>query len=295
MRSDTNAREARAAWRRSAPPPPGSAPWRERTGGGTSRGGSRARARGASSPRRGDARGAYQRWFARLARRERLRDSFYNSLEAENKKAALRERMDLAERRRTAAVEERRRAAESAEQAARAAEERRARRRNKRAKFERRFAAGEPRGEFAGARRVRRRSPSDARWRRRKRIRASRAGDARQGGDGRATRRVRRRLLAADARRQGVPGLVREQRGGVVRVVGGREPGRRRRVVHPHRFARAPLVAVARVTAPGRASAANQQPDSPSDPAPRRPVADRHRAMRKRAKKLRHRLHARQR
>ena len=52
--------------------------------------------------------------------------AFYNSLDVENKKAALRERLVSAEQRRAAQTEERRRAAEAAESAARAAEERRA-------------------------------------------------------------------------------------------------------------------------------------------------------------------------
>jgi hypothetical protein len=51
--------------------------------------------------------------------------AFYNSLDVENKKAVLRERLVSAEHRRAAQVEERRRVADAAESAARAAEERR--------------------------------------------------------------------------------------------------------------------------------------------------------------------------
>ena len=226
--------------------------------------------------------------------------AFYNSLEAENKKAALRERMDLAERRRTAAVEERRRAAESAEQAARAAEERRAaEEERKRAKFEEKVRERESRR----AREFAEREAGQAALAERRAMAAAEKESARAARDMHAkaetdARRdeMRRRLLAADARRREYLDAVRERATGWSASSGGREPGTAASgssiltasLAHPSSPSRASAAS------PGRASAANQQPDSPSRDRERRvaAVADRHRAMRKRAKKLRHRLHA---
>ena len=226
--------------------------------------------------------------------------AFYNSLEAENKKAALRERMDLAERRRTAAVEERRRAAESAEQAARAAEERRAaEEERKRAKFEEKVRERESRRareyaerEAGQAALAERRAMAAAE---KESARAAREMHAKAETDARRDE-MRRRLLAADARRREYLDAVRERATGWSASSGGREPGTAASgssiltasLAHPSSPSRASAAS------PGRASAANQQPDSPSRDRERRvaAVADRHRAMRKRAKKLRHRLHA---
>ena len=112
--------------------------------------------------------------------------------------------MDLAERRRTAAVEEQRRAADHRRNRWRARRRRVAPlRRNANARnSRRRFASGRFTREGARGEAGRRRSPSDARWRRRKRIRASRAGDARQSGDGRATRRMAETAAATLRRRE---------------------------------------------------------------------------------------------
>ena len=240
--------------------------------------------------------------------------AFYNSLEAENKKAALRERLDLAERRRTAAVEERRRAAESAEQAARAAEERRAaEEERKRAKFEEKVREREARR----AREAAEREADQAALAERRAMAAAEKESARAAREMHAkaeteARRdeMRRRLLAADARRREYLDVVRERATGSSTPggkeanqnpnasSGGREPGTSASgssvltasLAHPASPSRASVASPGR----GASGAANQTPDSPSRDRERRvaAVADRHRAMRKRAKKLRHRLHA---
>ena len=103
---------------------------------------------------------------------------------------------------------------------------------------------------------------------------------------------MRRRLLAADARRR----EYLDGRFAFARRGGPRRRGTRTRdggvgIVHPHRFARAPLVAVARVRGVPRSRERRESTAGfavEGSRARAAAVADRHRAMRKRAKKLRH-------
>ena len=234
-----------------------------------------------------------------------------HALEAANKKAALRERLADAEKRRASVAEARRVSAEAAESAARAAEARRVaeetrkrlrvaeRVREKEARRDalaRTFAAREAalterRDEAAAEKRADR----EARERRLKREADERRDE------------TRRRLLAADARRREYLNLVREG------AVGSSTPGRAERDApergkseKTHERTREKSAAStspsspSRLHAVGASSAAPESPSRPSRAAAGEALpgdfgadaASRHRAMRKRAKKLRQRLAA---
>ena len=258
-------------------------------GGGTSRGGSRARAARTviAAPRR-RAWSVSARWFARLARSAKalarsLR--FTTRSGAENKRRVPLSAMDPRRARaRTRGGGGRRRAAELAPNRRRARlrnvapRRRNANARNSRRRFARVRAglvqyAGA--GGSGGARRATRDGGGG------KESREPR-GDARQGGDGRATRRdaaetarggrATTEYLGSGSRSPPARRALRPSSGGARTRDGGVG------IVHPHRFARAPSSpSRASAASPGRASAANQQPDSPSRDRERRvaAVADR--------------------
>ncbi len=224
-----------------------------------------------------------------------------HSLEAANKKAALRERLADAEKRRASVAEARRVSAEAAESAARAAEERRlAEETRKRLRAEERLREKELRRD-ALAKEVALREAAIVE---KKTEEASFKLAEREAREKRAKKEAderrdetRKRLLAADARRREYLNLVRE------RAMGSSTPGRSERESFAQHAESSPAPASPSRTTPFASSvspsAALESPSRPSravagEALERRvaAVADRHRAMRKRAKKLRQRLAA---
>ena len=224
-----------------------------------------------------------------------------HSLEAANKKAALRERLADAEKRRASVAEQRRVSAEAAESAARAAEERRlAEETRKRLRAEERLREKELRRD-ALAKEVALREAAIVE---KKTEEASFKLAEREAREKRAKKEAderrdetRKRLLAADARRREYLNLVRE------RAMGSSTPGRSERESFAQHAESSPAPASPSRTTPFASSvspsAALESPSRPSravagEALERRvaAVADRHRAMRKRAKKLRQRLAA---
>ena len=236
--------------------------------------------------------------------------ALYNSLDAENKRAALRERLDLAEQRRLALEQERRRAAEAAESAARAAEERRATdEERKRRELEERVREKEARRAQEAAAREAAAAEVESRRKRelaeREAARAAKEKDLKAKAEERRVE-MRRRLLAAEERRREYLNLVRDRATGSAVKEPRSSATKGDRAGEPGSSGGEPPSSPSRPTrlcyespaSPGRHTA----PDSPSKPSQaaaaaeaaleRRAaaLADRHRAMRKRAKKLRLRL-----
>ena len=236
--------------------------------------------------------------------------ALYNSLDAENKRAALRERLDLAEQRRLALEQERRRAAEAAESAARAAEERRVTdEERKRRELEERVREKEARRAQEAAAREAAAAEIESRRKRelaeREAARAAKENELKAKAEERRDE-MRRRLLAAEERRREYLNLVRDRAtGSAVKeprssaAKGDRaltEPGSSGEP--PSSPSRPTRLCYESPASPGR-HAAPESPSKPSQAAAaaeaaleRRAaaLADRHRAMRKRAKKLRLRL-----
>ena len=240
--------------------------------------------------------------------------AFYNSLETENKKAALRERLAEAERRRAAAAEAKEAAAKAAAEAARKAEERRASDEQlKRQTLEDRVREKELRREKERREREatraeqERRRLEEAESKSQRRI--EKALDAKASEDARRDE-LRARLLAADSRRREYLTAVRERAVGKEERAGAGGGG-----------AQAGGGPGAGPASPGRSGGTTPgrwRPDAAGDNSPgcagnrQSPgggvekaglessletsrvaaAADRHRAMRKRAKKLRQRLAA---
>ena len=229
--------------------------------------------------------------------------ALYNSLDAENKRAALREKLDLAEQRRLALEQERRRAVEAAESAARAAEERRATdEERKRRELEERVREKEARrAQEAAAREA---AAAEVESKRKGELADREAARAAKEHELKAraeTRRdeMRRRLLAAEERRREYLNLVRDRATGSAvkepRSSAGPK-GDRPEAESPSSPSRP-----TRLYYDCPASPSRQTRESPSKPGTQAAaeaalerraaaLADRHRAMRKRAKKLRQRL-----
>ena len=229
--------------------------------------------------------------------------ALYNSLDAENKRAALREKLDLAEQRRLALEQERRRAVEAAESAARAAEERRATdEERKRRELEERVREKEARrAQEAAAREA---AAAEVESKRKGELADREAARAAKEHELKAraeTRRdeMRRRLLAAEERRREYLNLVRDRATGSAvkepRSSAGPK-GDRPEAESPSSPSRP-----TRLYYDCPASPSRQARESPSKPGTQAAaeaalerraaaLADRHRAMRKRAKKLRQRL-----
>ena len=229
--------------------------------------------------------------------------ALYNSLDAENKRAALREKLDLAEQRRLALEQERRRAVEAAESAARAAEERRATdEERKRRELEERVREKEARrAQEAAAREA---AAAEIESKRKGELADREAARAAKEHELKAraeTRRdeMRRRLLAAEERRREYLNLVRDRATGSAvkepRSSAGPK-GDRPEAESPSSPSRP-----TRLYYDCPASPSRQARESPSKPGTQAAaeaaqerraaaLADRHRAMRKRAKKLRQRL-----
>ena len=232
-----------------------------------------------------------------------------HSLDTANKKAALREKLAEAEKRRASVAEARRVAAEAAEGAARAAEERRvAEETRKRLRVEERVREKELRRDAlareAAAREAALTERRDEEAAEKLAEREARERRAKTEADERRAE-TRRRLLAADARRRAYLNLVRE------RAVGSSTPGRsggekeretpekEKPSDSPSRPSRLDAFASTSRDTLNTHTTALESPSRPSravagEALERRvaAVADRHRAMRKRAKKLRQRLAA---
>ena len=225
-----------------------------------------------------------------------------HSLDTANKKAALREKLAEAEKRRASVAEARRVAAEAAEGAARAAEERRvAEETRKRLRVEERVREKELRRDAlareAAAREAALTERRDEEAAEKLAEREARERRAKTEADERRAE-TRRRLLAADARRRAYLNLVRER--AVESSTPGRAGGEKERETPEKEKPASPsrLRGDAFASTPAGA-AALESPSRPSravagEALERRvaAVADRHRAMRKRAKKLRQRLAA---
>jgi hypothetical protein len=236
--------------------------------------------------------------------------AFYNSLEVENKKAALRDKLTSAELRRAAQAEERRRAAEAAETAARAAEERRAAEQAaKRSTLEEKVREKELRREREAAEREAAATAHEERRAReaedKERSRVAREREAKKRAEERLDE-MRRRLFAAERRRREYLDVVRERA-----VIGsaGKDSTLRPATSPPASPARGGGGSGAMMS-PGRGGGGGA-PESPSrvrggggagesgggfpggmerEMARAAAAAERHKAMRKRAKKLRQRL-----
>ena len=225
-----------------------------------------------------------------------------HSLDTANKKAALREKLAEAEKRRASVAEARRVAAEAAEGAARAAEERRvAEETRKRLRVEERVREKELRRDAlareAAAREAALTERRDEEAAEKLAEREARERRAKTEADERRAE-TRRRLLAADARRRAYLNLVRER--AVESSTPGRAGGEKERETPEKEKPASPsrLRGDAFASTPA-GDAALESPSRPSravagEALERRvaAVADRHRAMRKRAKKLRQRLAA---
>ena len=242
--------------------------------------------------------------------------ALYNSLDAENKRAALRERLDLAEQRRLALEQERRKQAEAAESAARAAEERRVTdEERKRRELEERVREKEARRAQEAASREAEKAEIESRRKRelaeREATRALKEKELKAKAEERRDE-MRRRLLAAEERRREYLNLVRDRAtGSAVKEPRGSsaakgdratwEPGSEPRNEGPPSSPSRPTrLCYESPASPNRLVHNNLESPSraPSSSAAaeaaleRRAaaLADRARAMRKRAKKLRLRL-----
>lgn len=154
--------------------------------------------------------------------------AFYNSLDVENKKAALRERLSSAEQRRLAQVEERRRAAEAAEAARRVAERRAMREAAEREQLEQKVREKEARRAREAAEREAKERETEARRAARKaEAEQARETKAREATEAALRRRddMRRRLTAAEDRRREYLNRVRERATGGAGGSSGKEAG----------------------------------------------------------------------